>query len=331
MKLHYADPQPGSAGYGWATANAALQRELAKLVTLTRADEADAVFVPVANHDLGPCSTARARVTMGYTFFEYPLGPNAEKNAAQYDVLFAGSTWCMERLAERGIHNTALLIQGVDESIFSLRPPREPDGTFRIFSGGKFEHRKGQMDVISAFAEFAKTHEDAQLVGAWWNPWPALIPLGGLHAAATPEQQRELIFMHCCRMGIPFWRLTQLPPLPQREMARAMAETDCGLFPNLCEGGTNLVLMEYASLGRRVVANTLTGHADVADAIDIPIVARTDQKNGWACSTHAELIAALERAYAQRFNPVPPRPRWSWARAAEIIVEKARSLAKVLA
>jgi len=89
MKLHYAG-QPGS-GYGWGVCNTNLRRELAKLCTLVEAPEikgvyatdmptpavsydADAVFMPLADHDFNPATPARGKRNLAYTFFEFNLG-----------------------------------------------------------------------------------------------------------------------------------------------------------------------------------------------------------------------------------------------------------------
>ena len=164
MKIKYCGAK--GAGWGWGVFGESIARELAKLGALTEnAADADVALIPLADHDLNAGSPVRARVNLAVCFFEFELGPNAAANAAKYDLIFAGSTWCLDRLAERGIHNTALLIQGVDEKQFSPQPKRQPDGQFRIFSGGKFEFRKGQDLVIAAFREFAKAHPEVQVVG----------------------------------------------------------------------------------------------------------------------------------------------------------------------
>ncbi len=44
-------------------------------------------------------------------------------------------------------------------------------GRFVVFSGGKFELRKGQ-DVVRAYKVLQDHHPDLVLVNAWFNPWP---------------------------------------------------------------------------------------------------------------------------------------------------------------
>jgi glycosyltransferase involved in cell wall biosynthesis len=291
--LHYAG-QPGS-GFGWGVCNTNLRRELVKHFELIDG-AADIVFMPLVDHSLNPATSARGQINVAYTFFEFPLGPDAAANAAKYDIVFCGSAWCKERLAEKGIHNTEVLIQGVDQSIFYPRP-RKPDGQFRIFSGGKFEYRKGQDLVIRAFAQFAKDHPEAHLVCAWFNPWPKLaIECAQMAGLAAQGSTLEAFYEDMlCRAGIPRDRFTILPQLSHAKLAEQMAQTDCGLFPNRCEGGTNLVLMEYASCGGLTVANRLTGQEDVDELISVSIPAFYDD-NKWAVQSPAIIADSLEVA-----------------------------------
>jgi glycosyltransferase involved in cell wall biosynthesis len=323
MTLHYAG-QPGQ-GYGWGTCNTHLRAELAKLVTINEGT-ANVVFMPLADHDLNPATPARGEVNLAYTFFEFELGPNAAAKAAKYDVVFAGSTWCLDRLAERGIHNTALLIQGVDEKQFSPQPKRQPDGQFRIFSGGKFEYRKGQDLVIAAFRELAKTHPEAHLVCSWFNPWPELVKqlVNKMGWDGPMVNQSALYHAVLCAEGLRPEQFTILPQLSHADLAREMANTDVGLFPNRCEGGTNLVLMEYAALGRPVIANVLTGHADVSEAIHYQIPATADPVTGWAEQRVKDIVDRMEMAKHYQHVPVPSLPYWPWSDAAEKIVTTAR-------
>lgn len=326
--LHYVDPQPGAQGYGWATCNRELQNALAEYFTLSGPD-AEIVFNPIGDHNLNPISPRRGKINLGYCFFESELGPNVEGNAAQFDIVFCGSTWCKERLAERGIHNAEVLIQGVDHSIFYPRE-RKPDGKFKIFSGGKFEYRKGQDLVIRAFAEFMKDHPDAHLVCAWFNPWPqiigaSLLPMhesSGLEFRLTEAdiQSEESIYAKVIEQnGIPRDRFTILPPLTQPALAEAMAQTDCGLFPNRCEGGTNLVLMEYAAMGLPTVANGRTGHLDIIDTIHFGIQTETDAM-GWAVQSVEGIVAALERVQQEQEHSAKfGVPQWPWKRSAETV------------
>lgn len=338
MKLHYAGA-PGD-GYGWGVCNRNLIREFCAMSLAEPSAlefswgnsiprDVDVAFIPLADHDFNPASPVRGKVNLAYSFFESPLGPNAAANAAKYDTVFVGSTWCKERCAERGIHNTAVLIQGVDGEIFAPQPPRQPDGQFRIFSGGKFEYRKGQDLVIAAFAEFAKTHPEAHLVCAWFNPWwqmiaPAVEQSGLIVPTIMRGSYEELFADLLEANGIPRDRFTILPRLSQRDLAREMANTDCGLFPNRCEGGTNLVLMEYAATGRPVIANVATGHADIDSLIDCPIeVLSVYEENGWAVQKVDWIVQEMQNAFHDR-STLSGKVIPTWSAAAEKVMDTAR-------
>jgi len=63
--------------------------------------------------------------------------------------------------------------------------------------------------------------------------------------------------------GIDLSRVITLVPRPNSTMARVYKNTDIGIFPNRCEGGTNLVLMEYMACGKPVIASYNSGHKDI--------------------------------------------------------------------
>lgn len=291
---------------------------------MSEQEDAEIVFQPLADHNLSPSSPLRGKINLGYAFFEYELGPKAVENASKFDIVFVGSTWCLDRLKERGITNGQVLIQGVDHSIFYPRP-RIPDGKFKIFSGGKFEYRKGQDLVIAAFREFSKSHPDAHLVCSWFNPWPQLI----LEAAckspylnpAKGKNQFEFFHSLLVNAGVPSDRFTILGMLDHIDLAEEIAQTDCGLFPNRCEGGTNLVMMEYAAMGRPVVANGITGHSDVWDSIAVTIPASEDA-NHWAVQSPTSIANCLECAASAKPKPMP----FTWQQTAKTVANAVERL-----
>ena len=329
--LHYAGEVGGP--FGWGVFGKYMTQELEKLFRVQTPPfdciTPDVCLIPLANPDLHPVREWRGRINLGVAFFESELGPKAAENCARFDAVFVGSTWCNERLKERGIHNGRVLIQGVDQSIFYPRP-RKPDGQFRIFSGGKFEWRKGQDIVIRAFAQFAKDHPEAHLVCSWFNPWPALAIDGAQRAGLTGQGStlEEFYADMMVRAGIPSDRFTVLPQLSHAQLAEEMAQTDCGLFPNRCEGGTNLVLMEYAACGRSVIANKATGHSDVSALIDYHMGTEIDE-NGWAQQKPEHLAEALRLVRSDAPGPRNPfKPIPTWQAAAQTVAEAVNEIAR---
>ena len=261
---------------------------------------------------------ARAPKVVGYTFFESTFLKTDHVSWAKeyYDCIVAGSTWCRDVLTEHGIQNTDVVIQGVDTDLF--QPAVGERDTlkdhFVVFSGGKLELRKGQDLAIRAFKILQDRHEDVVLLNAWYNAWdestmtmrfsPYIrfdMPPGDYVKAIT-----ALLYTN----GIDPRRVITLTPFPHGQMAGIYHNTDCGLFPNRCEGGTNLVLMEYMACGKPAIASFSSGHRDIlTDANAIPIRSlksfTVTNENGqclerWDDPDLEEIVEKLEWAYQNR-------------------------------
>lgn len=286
----------------------------------------------------GPQIPSRRRI--GYTFFEDNiLAPASIRSAEEhFDVVVAGSRWCEEILQNHGLRRTQTIIQGVDPAIFH---PREEGkdyfkDRFVIFSGGKFELRKGQDLVLRAFRHLAEKHGDVFLVISWFNAWPASIQ----SMAASPHIRFEpangnypdFIRRLLAANGIAMEKVLSLPPKPNVMMERIYRNSDVGLFPNRCEGGTNLVLMEYMACGKPVIASRNSGHRDILTEHNALCLDRMKKlhllKNGsltaiWDDPDPDEIIDKLEWAYlnAGRLSGIARRAgedlsRLTWAAAA---------------
>ena len=342
--------QPGGT-HGWGVCNRHLIQELGKLTTLTPLAEGSPLwtstalpgnlFTPVGNHELAPVTPARGSKNLGYTFFEAEPNQRSVENAKRFDVLFAGSSLCVERMNAHGIRHSIVLVQGVDGLIFRPRAAKRADGKFRIFSGGKFELRKGQDLVLRAFRVLHQKYPDMVLVTAWYNHWPQLMAL----MARAPDIRFELIqgswveqMEHVYRInGIDPARVLTVPLASQEQMAEVYRESDIGLFPNRCEGGTNLVLMEYLACGRPAIVSHGTGHRDVVNEKNSLLLRRLQPLNikgpngvmaaRWLEPTLDEIISQLEFAYLNRSKAeelgrqaAEDMKQWTWERAAKTIL-----------
>ena len=348
MPLYYSG-QPGG-GFGWGVCNRHLMEELSKLVNVRHLDRGDPMFqskalpgdlfTSLGGHVFAPFTTARGRRNFGYVFFENELVSESVENARRFDVVFAGSTWCMDRLQEKGISNTALLIQGVDTTVFHPQAVAR-DGHFVLFSGGKFELRKGQDLVLKAFSVLSKKHPDMVLMTAWHNPWPASMET----MRASPHIRFEVSgrnwvgqMEHVYRLnGIDPRRVVTMPSLPAGGMAQAYRQSDLGLFPNRCEGGTNLVLMEYMACGKPAIVSDATGHKDLCNESNAFLLKTLrpldiNDRSGklvarWVEPSLDEIIASIEYAHEHRAEAqargqaaAEDMKQWPWKRAAESIL-----------
>jgi len=315
-------------GFGWGVANTNLVRELSALCDVQVVDSDrnrfDApVLTPVADGGLNPGRSIKAPRLLGYGFWELPLRPAAARiNAQRYHWLFAGSEWCAARVREAsGIGRVSALVQGVDTNRFCSQPWKSNRNAFRVFSGGKYEFRKGQDIVIAAMKIFMSQRKDAVLVTSWHNPWPET-----MHSM----QQSWLIEPDAPFKDIDPKRVFHLPPMKNEQMPNVYAESDVGLFPNRCEAGTNMVMCEMMACARPIIAAAYTGQAEVLRDYPLNLTQGSIDCAGWFNPDVSDCLLMLERCYKNR-NMLE---MWgnmarklteplSWRRCAEQIVEKA--------
>ena len=244
---------------GWGVCSRYLIRELGMLTEIevlepTRSKGRildGSVFHTVGDHHLTSVMDFTGEINYGYTFFENLLPDHARQNAMYFDLLFAGSTWCRDRLVEKGIIWSDVLIQGIDPELFYPGHGEKPAANdyFVIFSGGKFELRKGQDIVIRAVKVMQDRHKDVLFVNCWHNAWAfsmnTMVQSPFIHYHPHDKCSPDVIKKILSGNGIDMDRTEILPPIPQDQLRKIYEMTDIGIFPNRCEGGTNLVLMEY--------------------------------------------------------------------------------------
>jgi tetratricopeptide (TPR) repeat protein len=302
---------PTGNTHGWGIAGTYLYAGIAKLSPI-----AGMTLHSVAGHHFAPTFAEQwDRINIGYCFFEseilaYRYIPEASR---RWDYIVAGSSWCEYHLRIAGMDRTSTVLQGIDPALFSPKPARADDGRFIVFSGGKFEFRKGHDIVIAAMRKFMQSHPDAWLACSWHNHWPMSI--------RTMEQSRlinfsyrdlpseELYLRLLAENGIPVDRVIMYPVLDNRLMCQAYAASDVGIFPNRCEGGNNMVMCEYMASGRPVIASTMTGHMDVINAGNAlclthyePVLATHEgaPMGVWFEPSVDEALSLLEQAYNDR-------------------------------
>ncbi|MEW5727630.1 MAG: glycosyltransferase family 4 protein [Pseudomonadota bacterium] len=243
------------------------------------------------------------------------LSAEGRRRAAGFSTIIAGSSWLGRFLAGEGLDRVKVVLQGVDTRIFnpSVRRRRE-DGAFVIFSGGKAEFRKGQDIVVAAFRAFRDRHPDAHLVFGWTSVYQnlaATLAMGGLVTPPPPmlPDRRAEVAAWLVENGIPEGSFTDLGLVPNPAMPGILGSVDVALFPNRCEGGTNLVAMEAMACGVPTILSANTGHHDlIREGNCYPLrrqgaVAWTPSGHDpahWGESDVEEVLAALEDAYCRR-------------------------------
>ena len=160
-----------------------------------------------------------------------------------------------------------MLIQGIDPQLFHPTGEEPDDERFILFSGGKFELRKGQDLVLRAFKALQDKYPDLWLVNCWYNLWPESMRLMEssrhirfeAHAGPWQEVMRRTYALN----GLDASRIVTCDLMSPELLPELYRHTHLGVFPNRCEGGTNLVLMEYMACGRPAIVSYASGHTDV--------------------------------------------------------------------
>jgi len=283
---------------------------------------------------------------LGVIFFEdTALTAEALAAARALSAIIAGSAWNGAVLRAAGLPAVHVIPQGIDPAVFHPAPRGGLFGErFVVFAGGKLEYRKGQDLVVAGFREFASRHPDALLMTAWHNPWPqTMVGLDSAgHVRGLPgvdTHGRLALEPWLAANGIRPETVLDLGALPNHQMAQTIREADVGLFPNRCEGGTNLVAMETMACGIPAILSANTGHLDLLAEPDAATPLTRQQPvrgrcplyrgtEGWGESDVAEIVERLEEAYRDRRTSRERGERgarcmhrvWTWQqRTAEIL------------
>lgn len=302
---------PQGSAHGWGIAGTYLTDEIAKLPPV------DGVTLHcITRHDFMPYDeSAWNLINIGYCFFEHELlaRPFIADAARRWDHIVAGSSWCEKHLRSGGMEQTSTILQGIDSSFFFRQPPRPNKDRFIVFSGGKFEYRKGQDIVIAAMRIFMERHKDAWLSCAWHNQWPNSLKTMAQSRLIDFKWQdipcRDLLIDTISRNGLDPERVLIHPLLDNSRMPLVYSESDIGIFPNRCEGGNNLVMCEYMACGRTVIASDRTGHRDVItqeNALCLSsyhpraVMSGQHESGIWPEPSYEEVLELLEQAYLDR-------------------------------
>lgn len=259
-------------------------------------------------------SNIQGRYNVGFIFFEETsLDDSALERARKFDRILVGSSWNEEVLNRHGLDHVAKVLQGIDDAVFFPRPRTMAYGDrFVIFSGGKLEPRKAQDLVLAAFQKFHQKHPDALLVTAWQNHWIEFVNQMTLspHVKGAPKEQTNgtiAISDWAEANGIPSDAFVDLGWVNHAQLPDILCEAHVALFPNRCEGGTNLAAMEAMACGIPCILSANTGHMDlIEDDNCYPLRDQTavtfgkDFPEDWRESSIDEILEALEQAYQNR-------------------------------
>jgi len=272
-----------------------------------------------ARQFINPSLDYRGTENHGLVFLENPsITPQARDIYNGFDTMIAGSSWARDILRANGVRGAEVCIQGIDPTLFHLSPDRGVDDAkpFRIFSGGKLEFRKGQDIVLKAVRGFRDRHPDVQLTCIWGNPWYAGSSFkllrhsphfpGMLDHAGPEGINWSGIFEDA---GMDLGQVQFHETVDNWALPEIMREADVALFPNRCEGGTNMMAMQAMACGVPCILSANSGHLDIIEEdACIPLRAQkpvamdepTISTEGWGESDVDEILECLEAVYRNR-------------------------------
>lgn len=276
------------------------------------------------------------RVNVGCAAIEHAqFGAHAREYVKNYHKLIAISRWNESFLRSLDAAPVHLCYQGIDTSLFAPGPRAGLwKGRFLVFSGGKFEFRKGQDIVVEAFKRFRAKHPEALLVTCWQNLLPldpAPFQLAG-HCQTVPEVRDPgglQIEPWLLSQGLPTGSFVNIPYTPNMLMPFVLRECDAAIFPNRCEGGTNLVAMEAMACGVPTYVSNNTGQKDLVSLLGCgafsnqkPVAAAPGMMTlqDWGETDPDEVVAALEKLYSDQTQARAEAQRvaerigkWDWS------------------
>lgn len=247
---------------------------------------------------------------VGVIFFEDThLTRERLESLSCFDFIICGSSWNKNFLVDRGF-KAECVIQGINPNLFRPLPKQFFRNNFVIFSGGKLEYRKGQDIVVKAMSHLMQRYPEILFVTAWGSPWQATLMSSVNQSNLCKPINASLPFDQAVSAwttenGLPAHRVIHLPSIPNAQMPMVYSEVDLAVFPNRCEGGTNLVAMEALSAGVPSLLSSNTGHLDLLSIKGLahPLLEgmrlEGESTLDWTESSVEEVIASVEEKMSQ--------------------------------
>jgi len=165
------------------------------------------------------------------------------------DQVWVPSTWGREVLIQNGIPADRVWVvpEGVDpDQFYPAGRPRQPGNKFRYLFNGKYEDRKSCRELLEAWAQVYRGHQDVELI----------IKSGYFKPSNKLEEINKLLKeLKLDNVGV-YWGY-----LNDTDLAELYKTSDVFVFPTKGEGW-GLPLIEAAAMGLPIITTLWSAHCD---------------------------------------------------------------------
>jgi len=192
---------------------------------------------------------------VAYPFFELDTFTDGEIHHLEYpDELIASSEWARNVVLNNTVHADKIHVisPGVDLDVFYPTTPntKKEVENFVFLNCGKWEIRKGHDVLIDVFNKAFDVDDKVEL---WMMPTNQF-----LNKEEALAWEQMYLNSKMGRAG----KIKILPWMPSHhDVAYAMNQADCGIFPSRAEGW-NLELLEMMACGKDVIATDYSAHTE---------------------------------------------------------------------
>lgn len=193
------------------------------------------------------------------TFFEVDkLSERDVQHINSVDELFVGSTWAKNIVENQCSTKCTVIPLGVDRKIFFPKEPKsKKDETYRFFSTGKIEKRKGYDVLVEAFNKAFGKDDNVQLHIKWYNPFLTTSERSDWANLYEDSKLGNKIYFHHTKT--------------QEDVAKIMQACDCGVYPTRAEG-FGLGILEAIACGKPVITTNYSAHVDFCKRAKVNLI-----------------------------------------------------------
>ena len=195
----------------------------------------------------------------GYTFFEIDKVTQQERLGYDIlDIIYVPSKWAKNILIDNGIDHNKIIVApaGVDIEVFDYSSYNDlledkEEGTYIFLNIGKWEIRKGHDLLVHMFNQAFTEKDNVELWMLNSNPF----------LSSKENQQWNNLYKNS-KLGD---KIKILPRLPtQKDIAKVIKLSDCGIYPSRAEGWNNEVI-ETMAMDRPVITTNYSAHTEYCD------------------------------------------------------------------